>query len=123
MSQENSYETKHIEDRLKELRAQIMRSGSYPTKLFEEWDKLLMSYARIKWAQMLDIHPDNLYPIKEWSKPTSVIEKTEKARSCNRHNDCEKAEEEVMKRRNITRDKISGNFHCHDDECEDCFGC
>lgn len=45
-----------------------------------------------------------------------------KKRSCNRHNDCDAAEQEVMTRKGITRDKINYTFHCHDDECEDCFG-
>lgn len=44
-------------------------------------------------------------------------------RSCNRHNDCEAAENEVMQRRGIQRREIAASFHCHDDECEDCFGC
>lgn len=44
------------------------------------------------------------------------------ARSCNRHSDCDRAEEEVMSRRGITRAEIHPSFHCHDDECEDCFG-
>lgn len=44
-------------------------------------------------------------------------------RTCNRHSDCEKAEDEVMQRRGIERSQISYTFHCHDDECEDCFGC
>jgi hypothetical protein len=41
------------------------------------------------------------------------------SRSCNRHNDCEKAEENA--KRNGQTNFI--NFHCHDDECPDCFGC
>ena len=45
-----------------------------------------------------------------------------RSRSCNRHSNCDKAEEEVMVRRGITRAEIHTSFHCHDDECEDCFG-
>jgi hypothetical protein len=42
-------------------------------------------------------------------------------RSCNRHIDCGLAVQ-------MWKDKHNGegpgfNFHCHDDECEDCFGC
>lgn len=48
--------------------------------------------------------------------------KAKPKRSCNRHDDCDKAEEEVMARRGIQRHEISFSFHCHDDECEDCFG-
>jgi hypothetical protein len=39
--------------------------------------------------------------------------------SCNRHNDC-KAATEKFERDNGR--KPGFNFHCHDDECEDCFG-
>lgn len=53
---------------------------------------------------------------------TSLSTVTEKPavpvqRSCNRHSDCGKADAEA---------KAKGAFgasHCHDDECEDCFGC
>lgn len=44
-------------------------------------------------------------------------------RSCNRHGDCDAAEQEVMTRRGITRDRISYTFHCHSEDCEDCVGC
>ncbi len=43
-------------------------------------------------------------------------------KSCNRHNDCEAAENEVMERRNINRYQIHADFHCYDDCCEECFG-
>lgn len=42
-----------------------------------------------------------------------------KIRSCNRHSNCEKAEEEYRQRKGR---EPGFNFHCHDDECEDCFG-
>lgn len=38
-------------------------------------------------------------------------------RSCNRHSDCNKADEEAKKR------GAWAASHCHDDTCEDCFGC
>jgi len=41
-------------------------------------------------------------------------------RSCNRHDDC--AEAEARFKKDKGRDP-GPNFHCHDDECEDCFGC
>jgi hypothetical protein len=48
----------------------------------------------------------------------------DRIRSCNRHEDCSEAEERYMKRNGITeRYEIPLGFHCHDDECEDCFGC
>lgn len=44
----------------------------------------------------------------------------ENRRSCNRHDDCTKAEEEFK----AENGRAPGfNFHCHDEECEDCFGC
>jgi len=44
-------------------------------------------------------------------------------RSCNRHNDCDAAEDEVLARNpGSTKMAIHPSFHCHDDCCEDCFG-
>lgn len=37
--------------------------------------------------------------------------------SCNRHNDCNKADTEAKAR------GAFGASHCHDECCEDCFGC
>ena len=54
--------------------------------------------------------------------PVVPPEPPARRRSCNRHSNCDKAEEEVMVRRGITRAEIHTSFHCHDDECEDCFG-
>ena len=42
-------------------------------------------------------------------------------RSCNRHVDCTIAEEEWL-RKNPDYVRIGPNFHCHDEDCEDCFG-
>jgi hypothetical protein len=45
-------------------------------------------------------------------------------RGCNRHSDCEAAEIALLaKNPDMTKTQISLSFHCHDDECEDCFGC
>lgn len=44
-------------------------------------------------------------------------------RSCNRHDDCDEAERKVMEKHGIERHQISASFHCHDECCEDCFGC
>lgn len=44
-------------------------------------------------------------------------------RSCNRHDDCDAAEAEVLARNpGKTKADINFSFHCHDDECEECFG-
>jgi hypothetical protein len=43
-------------------------------------------------------------------------------RSCNRHFNCEVAEQ-IWFVANATRKHLPVNFHCHDDECPDCFGC
>lgn len=54
---------------------------------------------------------------------TEKVEDAKPIRSCNRHNDCDKAEEEVLARNpGKTRLDISLSFHCHDEACEDCFG-
>lgn len=53
-----------------------------------------------------------------------MISEIKSNRSCNPHSDCDKAEEEVLARKpGKFRSDISPSFHCHDDECEDCFGC
>lgn len=39
---------------------------------------------------------------------------------CNRHKDCEQAEKDRLARNPGTLCPV--NFHCHDDECEQCFG-
>lgn len=50
-------------------------------------------------------------------------------RSCNRHDDCDAAEAAKGFRFRFTasglvdnRPPAPANFHCHDDDCEDCFG-
>lgn len=44
-------------------------------------------------------------------------------RSCNCHSDCNAAELDVMRRNpGTTRIDISFSFHCHDEDCEECFG-
>lgn len=43
-----------------------------------------------------------------------------KRTSCNRHNDCEQAEKDRLTRHPGTLPPFS--FHCHNDECEECFG-
>lgn len=46
-----------------------------------------------------------------------------RSKSCNRHNDCEAAEIALLGRKpGMKKTDISLSFHCHDDECEDCFG-
>lgn len=38
--------------------------------------------------------------------------------SCNRHKDCEAADEAAR-----AKDPMMNAEHCHDENCEDCFGC
>ena len=40
--------------------------------------------------------------------------------TCNRHNDCAAAVASFIERRGHAP---GFGFHCHDDDCEDCFGC
>lgn len=53
-------------------------------------------------------------------RKTYNLPATTPVKSCNRHVDCEVAEQ-VFKEKNGRLPNLS--FHCHDDECEDCFGC
>ncbi len=55
-------------------------------------------------------------------KANEKEERKEKVRPrCNRHDDCLKANERYIA--NHAGDHPPASFHCHDDECEDCFGC
>lgn len=57
---------------------------------------------------------------------TSVIATSQgaaPATSCNRHSNCEAAIEKwLAEHPGMKRWDIPFSFHCHDDECEDCFG-
>jgi|ERR1700728_186564 len=55
--------------------------------------------------------------------PMPEPEPIPKTRSCNRHFDCKEAEEKYYARYPKESRGYIPNFHCHDDECEDCFGC
>lgn len=52
-------------------------------------------------------------PFAKRPQPTEQV----KVRSCNRHSNCEQADVEAKARGTY------GASHCHDDDCEDCFGC
>ena len=43
-------------------------------------------------------------------------------RSCNRHDDCDEFNKGYLQR-HPESSWVPLNQHCHDDECEDCFGC
>lgn len=45
-----------------------------------------------------------------------------KKTSCNRHNDCDEADKKYLET-HPSEKFVPCNIHCHDDECEDCFGC
>jgi hypothetical protein len=60
----------------------------------------------------------------DWRKsdPDKAIEHT-KIRSCNRHDDCEAANAKWLSSHpGRNRWEIPVNMHCHDEDCEDCFG-
>ena len=42
-------------------------------------------------------------------------------RSCNRHSDCDQANKDWLLNHHMEK-YVPIHFHCHDDECEDCFG-
>lgn len=48
-------------------------------------------------------------------------------KQCNRHFDCDKAEQEAKERWLLQHPNnplryVGNGFHCHNDECEECFG-
>lgn len=62
------------------------------------------------------------WPDWRTSAPDRAIEhdRSKDRRSCNRHDDCNEADQQYM----IVHATpfTPPNFHCHNDECEDCFG-
>lgn len=45
-------------------------------------------------------------------------------RQCNRHNDCDQANRDWLASNPGKQYwEVPVNMHCHDDDCEDCFGC
>jgi hypothetical protein len=42
-------------------------------------------------------------------------------RSCNRHDDCDQAAKDWLLNHHMEK-YVPVNFHCHNDECEECFG-
>ena len=58
--------------------------------------------------------------IEELYFPSQNVPVEEHSNSCNRHSDCEAAEREYYNRTGV---HPGFNFHCHDECCEDCFGC
>lgn len=81
-------------------------------------------------GQMTDLMQDKGYRVL-YTKDDEVFDPLEPAgpkmapmpfnesNSCNRHADCARSTE--MYKLVNNRDP-GANFHCHDDECEDCFG-
>lgn len=50
----------------------------------------------------------------------AVAPQPPKVRACNRHSDCDHFDAEYKARRNV--EFVPYNQHCHDEDCEDCFG-
>jgi hypothetical protein len=65
---------------------------------------------------------ERLNPTTAKGEDLKVMLKMVEPRSCNRHHDCDKAEKDYLARHPEHLGNYISNFHCHDDECEDCFG-
>lgn len=63
-------------------------------------------------ANSVRIYVPTLPQISDIAKESKQVK-----RSCNRHDNCEKADIEARAK------GAWGASHCHDDECEDCSGC
>jgi len=68
---------------------------------------------------LIDIVGPRIEPPKEEPEPSSSIDKVQ---SCNRHEDCDEAEKRYRELNKPAYDLLPANFHCHNDECPDCFG-
>lgn len=60
--------------------------------------------------------------LKERSTTLSPVFSAPYGNSCNRHDNCIQAEKDWLNNHHMEK-FVPCNFHCHDDECEDCFGC
>ena len=89
------------------------RAGHSPSGIIEALEAKQMKNEARTWPDWRTANPDKaIEHVKEVTK-----------RSCNRHEDCDAAEAEVLTRHpGKTRADISFSFHCHDEGCEDCFG-
>ena len=81
---------------------------------------------RDEWKYKLDPNYRNEIDRQELEASRKILHKdapTKEKRSCNRHEDCEEANRKWLERNpGNERWMIPVNFHCHDEDCEDCFG-
>lgn len=59
-------------------------------------------------------------PFEPSSDAIAAAKREAERNKCNRHSDCAAANQAYRAKHG--RDPNFG-FHCHDDDCEDCFGC
>jgi len=120
----------HIRKELKEIEAS-------PKDITEWIDVIILTFDgawRAGWkpedivAALVEKQEKNegrTWPNWKTSDPNKAIEhdrtKDIIIRGCNRHDNCEVAEKARLEKNPGTYTPI--NFHCHDDDCEDCFGC
>lgn len=125
--QEIEFETRGLQfvgkKRVVEMRTAVCPLQSYSREELSEWLKKNAQEDGWTLNAALDtqrsISWENGKTILHYSVVKYVEGTTEKRKTCNRHSDCLKAEEEFFTR---TGKKHSPAFHCHDDCCEECFG-
>ena len=86
---------------------------------YRDLEHLLASLLMNSGDQIPYLVRDKLLPeaIKAWDE----TKYREEHPCCNRHDDCNAADAKYREK-NPGAKYIPLNFHCHDDECEECFG-
>lgn len=69
--------------------------------------------ARHDWAGVVLLQAWIDHLRRQWD-----VELARRPRSCNRHTDCDAAELRIT----AGGGEVPAGFHCHDDDCPDCFG-
>lgn len=62
---------------------------------------------------------------RPWEPSREAVRAAQEAQrenTCNRHDDCEAETLRWMARNKAKRWELPADFHCHSDDCEECFG-
>lgn len=67
---------------------------------------------------------DSWRPFEPSREAVDAARREAEANTCNRHNDCEAATKAYIERRKLKHAwEMPVDFHCHNENCEECFGC
>jgi len=70
------------------------------------------------------VEESNWRPFEPSREAVAEAQRARDENTCNRHDDCEAATLAYMQRHEIKhRWQVPFRLHCHDENCEECFGC